>query len=586
MARKRVARGETACEALRRGASTLARALAISYGPGGGQVGIARASHDRPTITRDASVVARELRLADPIQQLGLRLLKDAGLQQRRAMGDGAATAMLLAHAMADEGWRAIAAGADPVALRRGIHAAAEVAAHALRRRAQPVPSDPAARRTALAAVAACAAQDQEIGGLVAEGLLLAGQAAAAPGDGAPGDGTDARIPVTVELGKGRETEIVPLGGGEFDGGYVSPYFITDFERREAVLEDAYVLVTRERISRAEDVAPLLESLLQLDGASPGAAPGAPAAPAAPAPVADKRSLLVVAEEITGDALTTLVANRLRGTLRLLAARVTGDQAQRAAALEDLCALTGATLIAPETGRRLSFAFLGDLGRAKRVVATAERLLVSGGRGNPAAIDALRRRLEAQVAQSESDVERLALRRRLARVSTGVVAIRVGGATEAEAQARKARVEKGLAAARAALEEGLVPGGGVALLCAAEGVDALLDKEDLTPDQAWGARILQRALEAPLRRLAENAGRSGAWAVAEARRLQREHDNPRIGFDALRGDFADLVERGVVDAARVARLALRHAASVAGALLTVEAAVVPLPRRGARGRTL
>jgi chaperonin GroEL len=544
MAGKLVVSNGPAREALRQGVDALSAALAVTYGPLGGNVGLGLAHHRRPLLTRDGAAVARELAAPDPVANLGVRLLRDAVLRTGDAAGDGTTLAAILAQALIDEGLRAIAAGAEPMALRRGIEAAAGHAARCIKEQAIPIaPHDGDAWRTTIAAVAASAAHDEALGQIVA----IAFERAAAAGGGGS---------VAVELGKGRRPEVVAVAGGQFECGYVSPYFITDFSRREAVVEEPYILVTREKVARHEDVVPLLESLLQLG----------------------KKHLVVVAEEITGDALATLVVNRLRGTMKLLAVRLAGDDAQRLAAFDDLCALTGATLIAPETGKRLALAFIGDLGRAERVVATQQQLTVIGGKGKPERLAAAARWLEAELQQAQSEVRRALLRRRLSRLSGGLVVIRAGGATEAEAQEQKGRLERAVSAARAALEEGIVPGGGIALLNAQAAVDRLLDGGALSGDEAWGARIVRRALEAPLRRLAQNAGYSGSAVVEAVRQHQRHGSNTRIGFDVLRGDYADLVDRGVVDPAKVVRLALEHAASAAGTLLTVEAAVVPLPR--------
>jgi len=445
--------------------------------------------------------------------------------------GDGTTTATLLAHVLIEEGMKNVAAGANPMLLKRGILEAAEKVADAIADSSIEVNT-----KEDVAAVASISAQDHQIGELIAEVMEKVGK-----------DGV-----ITVEESKGLEFETEYVEGMQFDRGYISPYFVTNPDTMEAVIEDAYILIHDKKISAAQDLVPILEKLVQ-KGA---------------------RNLVVIAEDVDGEALATLVVNKLRGLLTALAVKAPGFGDRRKAMLQDIAILTGGTVITEEQGRKLESATLEDLGRADKVISTKDDTTIVGGHGDDKMIKARIEQIKAEMERSTSDYDREKLQERLAKLAGGVAIIRVGAATETELKEKKHRVEDALSATRAAVEEGIVPGGGVALLNV---INALDDLKMEYPDEQTGVSILRKALEMPIRRIAENAGQDGAVILAEVRRKQQETDNPRVGYDVMSGQYIDMVEAGIIDPAKVTKGALLNAASVAAMVLSTEALITDIP---------
>jgi len=486
-----------------------------------------------PTITHDGVTVAKEIELPDPFENMGAQLLKEAATKTNDIAGDGTTTATLLAHIIITEGMKNVAAGANPMLLKRGILEGARAVVKAVEEQAIDVTT-----KEEIANVAAISAQDREIGELIAEVMDKVGK-----------DGV-----VTVEEGKGLEFETEYVEGMQFDRGYISPYFITNPETMEAVIEEPYILLHDKKISAAEDLMPILEKLVQ----------------------AGERNLVVIAEDVDGSALATLVLNKLRGMLNCLAVKAPGFGERRKAMLRDIAILTGGHVITEEEGRKLDSATLEDLGRADKVVATKEETTIVGGRGEEAEIKGRMEQIKVEIEKSTSDYDREKLQERLAKLAGGVAIIGVGAATETELKEKKHRVEDALSATRAAVEEGIVPGGGVALINAISALDEIKMEY---PDEQTGVNILRTALEAPLRKIAENAGYDGAVILDTVRRLQKEKDNPRIGFNVLSGEFVDMVEAGIIDPAKVTKGAIENAASIAAMILSTEA-LIRHPRGG------
>jgi chaperonin GroEL len=476
--------------------------------------------------------VAKEIELKDPFANMGARLLKEAATKTNDIAGDGTTTATLLAHAMITEGMKNVAAGANPMLLKRGILAGSKAVADAISGQSIELST-----KAEIANVAAISAQDREIGDLIAEVMDRVGK-----------DGV-----VTVEESKGLAFETEYVEGMQFDRGYISPYFITSPESMEAVIEEPYILIHDKKISSAQDLVPILEKLVQRG----------------------TRDLVVVAENVDGEALATLVLNRLRGMLNCVAVKAPGFGDRRKAMLRDIAVLTGGHVITEEEGRRLDSVTIEDLGRADKVIASKDDTTIVNGQGDPADIKGRVEQIKVEIENSTSDYDREKLQERLARLAGGVAIIRVGAATETELKEKKHRVEDALSATRAAIEEGIVAGGGVALINA---IPALEGVEVTYPDERTGVQILRKALEMPLRRIAENAGEDGAVTLEAVRRLHREDGNDRIGFDVIEGDFADLVERGIIDPAKVTKGALSNAASVAAMVLSTEALITDIPK--------
>jgi chaperonin GroEL len=517
-------------DALKRGVDALADAVAVTLGPRGRSV-ILDKKFGAPQVTNDGVTIARDIELHDHYENMGAQLVKEVATKTNDVAGDGTTTATVLARSMIDAGLLNLAAGAAPVALRTGILAATDAAEAAVRATSIAITGRDDVRR-----VATISAADPAIGDLIAQAFDKVGR-----------EGV-----MTVEDGQGLETELEVTEGMQFDRGFVSPYFVTDQQKQECILENALLLITDRKLSAVKDILPYLEVVIQ-----------------------QGQELLLVAEDVEGEALATLVVNRLRGTLRVCAVKAPGFGDRRKAMLEDLAVLTGATVVSEERGLRLDAGDPSHLGSARRVVVTKENTTVVEGAGDHAAIAARCEEIRRQIDDTDSDWDREKLQERLARLSGGIAVLKVGAATEVAMKERKARVEDALAATRAAVEEGIVVGGGVALLRAAPAVDALA----LKGDERTGAQIVRHALEAPLRVIAANSG-AEASVVAH---LVRAGDSPSYGFDAEAGEYADLVERGIVDPTKVVCTALRNAASIATMLLTTDALVADAPEKHSHG---
>ncbi len=530
---KQIVFSEEARRNLKIGVDILANAVKTTLGPKGRNVALDK-KWGAPTITHDGVTVAKEIELKDPYQNMGAQLLKEAATKTNDVAGDGTTTATVLAQAMVNEGLKNIAAGANPMLLKRGIEKAAQAVSKAIREMAIEVKT-----REDIAHVASISANDREIGELIAEVMDKVGK-----------DGV-----ITVEESKGLEFETEYVEGMQFDRGYISPYFVTNPERMEAVLEEPYILIYDKKISAAQDLVPLLERLLQVG----------------------KRDLLVIAEDVEGEALATLVLNKLRGVLNVVAVKAPGFGERRKAMLQDIAILTGGQVISEELGRKLENVQISDLGRADKVVVTKEDTTIVGGKGDEAAIKGRIEQIRAEIERATSDYDREKLQERLAKLAGGVAIIRVGAATEVELKEKKHRVEDALSATRAAVEEGIVPGGGVALLNAVDALDEV--EKEVDGDVLTGVRIVRRALEEPLRQLAVNAGYDGAVVVENVRRKQAEENNRNIGFDVLREEYVDMIKAGIIDPAKVTRSALENAASIAAMILTTEALITDIPEK-------
>lgn len=517
---------------LKQGMDSVAMAVATTLGPKGRNVAVDK-KWGAPTITHDGVTVAKEIELKDPYENMGAQLLKEAAIRTNDIAGDGTTTATVLAHEMVSEGLRNVAAGANPMVLKQGLLAAAKAVSDWLYEEAISID-----RRDEIAAVAAISAQNKDIGDLIAQVMEQVGK-----------DGV-----ITVEESQSLAFETEYVEGMQFDRGYISAYFITDADAMEAVIEDAYILLHDKKISSAVDVVPILEKLLQRG----------------------ERNLVVIAEDMSGEALATLVLNRLRGTINALAVKAPGFGDRRKAMLQDIAVLTGGQVVSEELGRKLESVQLSDLGRAKKVIATKDDTTIVEGQGDSGQIKARIEQIKVEIERSDSDYDREKLQERMAKLSGGVAIIRVGAATETELREKKHRVEDALSATRAAVEEGIVPGGGVALLNAHKA----LDNVSVTSDDAkTGVTILRRALEGPARKLAENAGYKGDVTIEAIRRHQHEHDNRNVGFNVLTGEYVDMIEAGILDPVKVTRGALENAASIAAMILSTDALVTDAPER-------
>ncbi len=522
--------GTEARAGLQRGMEVLANAVVTTLGPKGRNVALDK-KWGSPTITHDGVTVAKEIELKDPFENMGAQLLKEAATKTNDIAGDGTTTATLLAHVLIEEGMKNVAAGANPMLLKRGILAAADKVATALAKTAIEVNT-----KANIANVASISAQDRQIGDLIADVMDKVGK-----------DGV-----ITVEESKGLEFETEYVEGMQFDRGYISAYFVTNPETMEAVIEDAYILIHDKKISSAQDLVPILEKLVQ-KGA---------------------RNLVIIAEDIDGEALATLVVNKLRGLLTAVAVKAPGFGDRRKAMLEDIATLTGATVVTEEQGRKLDSATLADLGRADKVITTKDDTTIVGGHGDDRLIQGRIEQIKSETERSTSDYDREKLQERLAKLAGGVAIIRVGAATETELKEKKHRVEDALSATRAAVEEGIVPGGGVALVNAVSALDGM---EMTYPDEQTGVTILRKALLAPIRRISENAGEDGAVILANVRRSQVEHNNLHMGYDVMSGEYVDMIEAGIIDPAKVTKGALLNAASVASMVLSTEALITDIP---------
>jgi chaperonin GroEL len=477
--------------------------------------------------------VAKEIELEDPFENMGAQLLKEAATKTNDIAGDGTTTSTVLAHSIVTEGLKNLAAGANPMLLKRGIEAASKAVADAIVTQAIDITT-----KEEIANVASISAQDREIGELIAEVMDKVGK-----------DGV-----ITVEESRGLEFETEYVEGMQFDRGYISPYFVTDSESMQAEIEEPYLLVYDKKISVASDIVPLLEKLVQVG----------------------KRDLLIIAEDIDGEALATLVLNKLRGMLNVLAVKAPGFGDRRKAMLQDIAILTGASVISEETGRKLETVTIEDLGKAEKVVSNKDDTTIVGGKGDPSAIKGRIEQIRVEIENTTSDYDREKLQERLAKLSGGVAIIRVGAATETELKEKKHRVEDALSATRAAVEEGIVPGGGVALLNAMSALDGLKME---SVDAQIGVKIVHDALEIPMRKIAENSGKDGSVVVENVRQAQKKDDNKQIGYDVLTEEYGDMVHGGVIDPAKVTRGALENAASIAAMILTTEALITDIPEK-------
>jgi chaperonin GroEL len=522
---KQVIFDDAARRSLKRGIDRLADAVRVTIGPKGRNVVLDK-KFGSPTITNDGVTIARDIELEDPFENMGAQLLKEVATKTDDVAGDGTTTAVVLGQAIVAEGLRNVTAGANPMVLKRGIERAVEVVVEEIKTFARPVDS-----REQIAAVAAISAADPEIGEIIAEVMDKVGK-----------DGV-----ITVEEGQSLGLEKEYTEGMQFDRGYISPYFVTNPDRMEAVLENSRILVTDKKISAVADILPALEKAVQLG-----------------------RPLLIIAEDVDGEALATLVVNKLRGTIQVLAVKAPGFGDRRKEMLRDIAILTGGTVISEEIGRKLDSVTAEDLGEARRIVATKDDTTIVDGAGREADIKARMNQIKAQIEETTSDYDREKLQERLAKLAGGVAVIKVGAATEVELKEKKHRIEDALSTTRAAVEEGIVAGGGVTLLQAAPVLDSL----SLNGDEAVGVEIVRHALEAPARQIADNAGARGEVVIDQIRGLPKGH-----GFDALKGEFGDMFERGIVDAAKVTRSALQNAASIAAMVLTTETLVTDIPEK-------
>ncbi|HEU0176061.1 MAG TPA: chaperonin GroEL [Blastocatellia bacterium] len=522
---KQVVHGEDSRQAILRGVNQLADAVAITLGPKGRNVVIDK-KFGSPAITKDGVTVAKEIELKEPLENMGAQMVREVASKTSDVAGDGTTTATVLARQIFKEGVKTVAAGANPMALKRGIEKAVERAVEAIRDQSKPVKGD------AIAQVGTVSANgDQTIGGIIAEAMKKVGK-----------DGV-----ITVEESKSLDTLLEVVEGMQFDRGYLSAYFVTDPERMEATLENALILLNEKKISSMKDLLPLLEQVAKLG-----------------------KPLLIVAEDVEGEALATLVVNKLRGTLQVCAVKAPGFGDRRKAMLEDIAILTGGKVISEDLGIRLENVKLEDLGKAKKITVDKDNTTIVEGAGKAADIQGRVATIRRQIEETTSDYDREKLQERLAKLVGGVAVIKVGAATETELKEKKARVEDAMHATRAAVEEGIVPGGGVTLVRAAKALDSLKLKDE---DEQIGVNIVKRALEEPLRKIAENAGHEGAVIVERVK--AEKSDN--MGFNAESEQFEDLVKAGVIDPAKVARTALQNAASIAALMLTTEALVSEIP---------
>src|SRR5262245_18162220 len=523
---------EDARRALQRGVDQLAEAVKTTLGPKGRNVALDK-KYGAPSITHDGVTVAKDVELSDPFENMGAQLLKEAASKTNDVAGDGTTTSVVLAQAIVTQGMRNVAAGANPMLLKRGLDRAVEAVVGEIKAMAVPVSG-----KEDIAHVAAISAADREIGELIAEVMDKVGK-----------DGV-----ITVEESRGLRFETEFVEGMEFDRGYVSPYFVSNAERMVAELDEPSILITDKKISAIADILPLLEKLLQTG----------------------RKQLVVLAEEVEGEALATLVVNKLRGTINVLAVKAPGFGDRRKEMLRDIAVLTGGEVISEEAGRKLDSATLTDLGRARRVVSNKDETTIVEGHGKADQIQGRIKQIKAQVEETTSDYDREKLQERLAKMSGGVAVIKVGAGTETELKEKKHRVEDALSATRAAVEEGIVPGGGVALVNAAKGLESL----KLEGDEATGATILRRALEEPMRHIGFNAGQDGSVLVEAIRRKAAEAKNKNLGYDVISGEFVDMVKAGIIDPAKVTRSAIENASSIAGMILTTEALITEIPEKG------
>jgi chaperonin GroEL len=529
---KQLVFSEDARRDLKVGVDALANAVKVTLGPKGRNVALDK-KWGAPTITHDGVTVAKEIDLEEPFQNMGAQLLKEAATKTNDVAGDGTTTATVLAQMIVNEGLKNVAAGANPMLIKNGIAQAAEAIVEALRQQSTDIDT-----REEIANVAAISANDKEIGELIAEVMEKVGR-----------DGV-----ITVEESKGLAFETEYVEGMQFDRGYISPYFVTDPERMEAAFDEPLLLIHDKKISSAQDIIPILEKMVQIG----------------------RKNLVIIAEDVDGEALATLVLNKLRGVFNCLAIKAPGFGDRRKAMLQDIAVLTGGQVITEEMGRKLDTTQINDLGKAVKVISTKEDTTIVGVEDEAISSSILGRinQIKAEIEASTSDYDKEKLQERLAKLSGGVAIIRVGAGTEVELKEKKHRVEDALSATRAAVEEGIVPGGGVALINA---IPALADIEMEFADEQTGVAIVRRALEEPMRQLAVNAGKDGAVIVENVRRQQKEQDDKNVGYDVLRDVYSNMVSQGIIDPVKVTRSAVENAASIGAMILTTEALITDIP---------
>ena len=522
---KQIVFGEDVRRSLKKGIDTLAAVVKVTLGPKGHAVALDK-KWGAPSVIDDGVTIAKDIELPDPFENMGVQLVKEAATKTNDACGDGTTTSTVLAHAMISEGFKNIAAGAEAMELKRGIEKATSAIVEELKRVSTDVKG-----KEQIAQVATITAVDKQIGDLIAEVMDKVGK-----------DGV-----ITVEESKGIAYETEYVEGMQFDRGYISPYFITNAEKMETVLEDPYILITDKKVSAVADLLPALEKILQVS-----------------------KNLLIVAEDIEGEALATLVVNKLRGTLNVLAVKAPGFGDRRKAMLEDMAILSGGKVISEEVGRKLDSVTVEDLGRARRVVADKDKTTVIEGKGSEEAIKGRIKQIKAQIEETTSDFDREKLQERQAKLVGGVAVIKVGAATEVELKEKKHRVEDALSATRAAVEEGILPGGGVALINALP----VLDKVKVEGDEATGINIVKKAVEEPIRYIADNAGHDGSVIIDAVKKSPKG-----VGFDAEAGEFGNMVEKGIIDPTKVVRSALENAASIASMVLITDSLVTDIPEK-------
>ncbi len=522
---KQIIFDEEARRAIKKGIDTLADAVKVTLGPKGHCVALDK-KWGAPSVIDDGVTIAKDIELPDPFENMGVQLVKEAATKTNDACGDGTTTSTVLAHAIITEGFKNVAAGAEPIALKKGIEKATMAVVEELKRVSFEVKG-----KEQIAQVGTITAKDKEIGDLIAEVMEKVGK-----------DGV-----ITVEESKGIKYETEYVEGMQFDRGYISPYFITNAEKMETEIEDPYILITDKKISAISDLLPALEKILQVS-----------------------KNLLIIAEDIEGEALATLVVNKLRGTLNVLAIKAPGFGDRRKAMLEDMAILTGGKVISEEVGRKLDSVTVEDLGRARRVTSDKDNTTIVEGKGSEEDIKARIKQIKAQIEETTSDFDREKLQERQAKLVGGVGVIKVGAATEVELKERKHRVEDALSATRAAVEEGILPGGGVALLRAT----VVLKKVEASADEVTGVNIIRKAVEEPIRWIAENAGRDGSVIVDAVKKSKAG-----VGYDAEADEFGDMVEKGIIDPTKVVRSALENAASIAVMVLITESLVADIPEK-------
>ena len=525
MPAKKISYSEEARKSLRTGIDSLAAAVKVTLGPKGRNVVLDK-SFGPPQVCSDGVTIAKEIELPDAFENMGAQLLKEAATKTNDAAGDGTTTSVVLAQAIINDGFKNVTAGSNPMAIKRGIDKAVASIVAELGKMSQPVET-----RERIAQVASLSAHEEAIGETIADAMEKVGK-----------DGV-----ITVEESKGMSDEIEYVEGMQIDRGYISPYFITNADRMESVIEDATILITDKKVSAVAEMLPALEKLLQVG----------------------RKNVVIVGEDVDGEALATLVVNKLRGTLNILAVKAPGFGDRRKAMLEDIAILTGGTVISEETGRKLDNAELEDFGQARRVSSTKDETTIVEGKGSEEAIQARIGQIKTQIEDTTSEFDREKLQERMAKLSGGVAVIKVGAATEIELKERKARVEDALSATRSAVEEGIVAGGGVALVRA----QRALEGGDLSTDERVGMDIIRRSLEQPLKLIVENAGFEGAVVLNEVKQQADDY-----GYDADVGEYGPMLERGIVDPAKVTRSALQNAASVAGMVLTTESMITEIPQ--------